>query len=69
MLIDVTVGVLISWVLVRFFDIFFGKLGWDALVSGNYFVLQKINNRREFFVSYSRWAYQCTIWCVIATIV
>jgi hypothetical protein len=33
MLVDISAGVLLSWVLVRFFDILFGKLGLDV-VSG-----------------------------------
>ena len=64
-----TLGVLISWLLVRFFDIFFGKLGVDGLVSGNYFVLKKIEGRREYFVSQRRWLAQCVLWCIIAAAV
>jgi hypothetical protein len=30
MLVDITAGVLLSWVLVRFFDILFGKLGFEV---------------------------------------
>lgn len=33
MLVDITAGVLLSWVLVRFFDILFGKLGFEVAAS------------------------------------
>jgi STIMATE family len=69
MLVDTTVGVITSWILVRFLDILFAKAKIDALVSGNYFVLKRIEKRREYFVSYSRWFWQCIIWCLISAVV
>lgn len=68
-LIDVTVGVILVWFLVRFFDIFFEKMGWTSLVSGNYFILKKVNRKREYFISLKRWTAQCFIWCLIASFV
>lgn len=38
------------------------------MVSGNYFVLSKVNGRREFFVSYNRWVCQCLLWCVFSAL-
>ena len=35
MLVDVTLGVIVSWMMVRFFDILFGKLNWDVSLSTN----------------------------------
>lgn len=69
MLVDVTIGVILSWILLRFFDIVFAKLGAECLVSGNYFVMRKIDRRREFFISYNRWAAQTAVWCFIAVAV
>lgn len=69
MLVDVTLGVIVSWSMVRFSDILFGKLKVDSMVSGNYFVLRKINGKREYFISYSRWSWQCALWCLFAAIV
>lgn len=76
MLLDVTLGVLVTWMMVRFFDILFEKLNLQvgftlsqALVSGNYFVMEKVDRRREYFISYRRWVYQCILWCLIATVV
>lgn len=69
MFIDVTVGVIVAWMLVRFFDILFTKAGFEALVSGNYFVLERVERKREYFISYKRWTYQCVIWCLVSAIV
>lgn len=69
MLVDVTVGVVIAWMLVRFFDILFAKAKLDFLVSGNYFVLRKVERRREYFIGYSRWVFQCIAWCLISAVV
>lgn len=66
--IDVTVGIAICWIGIRFCDIAFAKAGCESLVSGNYFVLRKVDKRREFFISYGRWALQCFIWCAITSI-
>ncbi len=35
MLVDITAGVVLSWILVRFFDILFGKLGFDVALAVN----------------------------------
>ncbi len=39
------------------------------MISGNYFVMKKVDKRREYFISYKRWTYQCILWCMIAGIV
>lgn len=65
--IDVSVGVALCWIGLRFCDILFAKAGCEQLVSGNYFVLQKIDRKREYFISYGRWALQCLVWCVITS--
>lgn len=69
MFVDVTVGVIMAWVLVRFFDILFAKANLTALVSGNYFVLKRIDRKREYMISYSRWVGQCLMWCLISGVV
>lgn len=30
--------------------------------------MTKVNRKREYFISYSRWACQCIVWCFIASL-
>ena len=68
MLVDLTLGVVIIWVLVRFTDIMFAKAKLNSMVSGNYFELRKVNGKREYFISYKHWALQCALWTLFAIV-
>jgi hypothetical protein len=65
-ILDVSIGVIFEWMLIRLIEVFARKNKIEVLVSGNYYS-RKVVEYDDYHIDYSIWVIQTALWCIISS--